>query len=66
MEYYTLCVSLVYKGNNIRVRDEVLVPYMSKQKEELGLTNSAPGLCIFNAFAFHRCEEYLTKLGEHT
>ena len=42
--------------------DEVLVPYMARQREQLNLSPTAPGLCIFDVFASHRCEDFLQRL----
>ena len=40
----------------------ILVPYMEKQREEHNLPGDAVGLCIFDVFAAHRCEEFLKEL----
>ena len=42
--------------------DTILAPYMAKQREELGLAPDIVGLCIFDVFAAHRCDEFLRKL----
>ena len=46
--------------------DTVLAPYMTKQRERLGLAEDAFGLCIFDVFAAHRCEEFLKSLMQIT
>ena len=42
--------------------DHVLAPYMVEQRQSLDLGVDAPGLCIFDVFAAHRCEAFLQKL----
>ena len=45
--------------------DAILVPYMTKKKQELNLSPDTPGLCIFDEFASHRCVEFKQKLDEN-
>ena len=45
--------------------DKILSPHMTKQREELGLEETAAGLCIFDIFAAYRCEDFLVKLEEN-
>ena len=45
--------------------EKILDPYMARQREQLGLSPDAPGLCIFDVFAAHRCDEFLQSLREH-
>ena len=45
--------------------DEVLVPYIARQREQLILSPTAPGLCFFDVFASHRYEDFLQRLEEH-
>jgi hypothetical protein len=39
--------------------EKILDAYMVRQREQLGLSPDAPGLCIFDVFAAHRCDEFL-------
>ena len=45
--------------------EKILDPYMARQREQLSLSPDAPGLCIFDVFAAHRCDEFLQSLREH-
>ena len=38
--------------------DQVLAPYMAKQRQSLGTDIDAPGLCVFDVFAAHRCKAF--------
>lgn len=45
--------------------DAIIVPYMTKKRNELTLSPDASGLCVLDVIASHRCDEFLHKLGEH-
>ena len=45
--------------------DAIIVPYMTRKKQELNLSLDTPALCIFDVFASQRCDEFLHKLDEN-
>lgn len=52
------------KDTMVEYAEKILLPYMEEQRQKLDLQEDAPGLCIFDVFAAHRCEEFTRKLEE--
>ncbi|KAI8493908.1 hypothetical protein Bbelb_282550 [Branchiostoma belcheri] len=48
-----------------RYADKVPIPYVTAQREALGLSEDQPALAIFDVFKAHRCPELLAKLKEN-
>ncbi|XP_019635712.1 PREDICTED: uncharacterized protein LOC109478537 [Branchiostoma belcheri] len=48
-----------------RYADKVLIPYVTAQREALGLSEDQSALAIFDVFKAHRCPELLAKLKEN-
>ena len=53
---------VTHSQNHWSTLDTILCPYMTEQRKLLNLESDATGLCIFDVFACHRCQQFLKKL----
>jgi hypothetical protein len=49
----------------IRFADKILIPYVREMRDKLDLPLKQPALAVFDVFAAHRVNSFLTKL-EHS